>query len=98
MSSDDREDIYEKWRPNRKWFSILGVDENNQEEKKDMIKRVLSVKPITDVVKKHVEDEINSSYAQEESIEDLECASWSKKAAWRAGERAALRRIKKFLP
>lgn len=96
MTKDD--DIYEKWRPNRKWFELLGVDEQSQDEKKDMIKRVLSVKPITDVVKTYVTDELNTTYLQEESIEDLECASWSKKAAFRAGERAALRRVKKFLP
>lgn len=94
----DNEDIYEKWRPNRKWFQHLGVDEGSQEEKQDMVKRVLSVKPITDVVKTYVTDELNTTYLQEESIEDLECASWSKKAAFRAGERAALRRVKKFLP
>lgn len=90
------DDLFDKWRPNAKWFTLAGVKE--RDDKKKIIQRVLGNSDLFDIVKLYIDDQWRELEAHEELETDFADASWAEKQAFRNGQRAAFRKIKKFLP
>lgn len=91
--------VYNEWRPTMVWFDLYGVNTDDPEEKEKMVKRVLSTRDVTNTIALYAKDQLDKSIIDEEAEDDIDtCHNWSHKAARRAGERAAYRKILKFLP
>lgn len=96
----DKEDsVFDKWRPNSKWFELYQLkDSESKEEKEKLTQRILAASDLFDVVRAYAESEIEEIEKSEGSSDDFNDSSWSHKQACRIGEKNGIRKIIKFLP
>lgn len=91
-------DMLERWRPNQRWFELYEIDKSDDEAKARLISSALAAKHLFDIVDKYIDEKVKELEATEESLDDFKDGSWSEKQAFRNGQRAAYKRIKRFLP
>lgn len=91
-------ELFTKLRPHARWFPLQEIENNDTESKKRLIERLLASQDLFDTVKAFINEQENHLDRGEESLEDFKDSAWPYKQAFRAGQRAAYKDVKHFLP